>query len=163
MDENVIPLPVPLLRPDDIIPRSADAVRAGKGDLTGGSTRCTAMCKATGEQCAKWAVVATEPPRCASHGAQVGSVLRMRADERLELHDFEQQLEQAQKRALNVVIALADDATDDKTRLAAAKDLLDRGGHGAVRKVEQGQPGAFAQLDVDTEIERMLSGGEGGA
>jgi hypothetical protein len=162
MDENVIPLPVPLLRPDDIIPRSADVIRAGKGDLTGGSTRCEAPCKATGERCRKMAVTGTDPPRCLSHGAYPGSKLRAAADARLEQADFERQLEEAQHRALEVVIQLADGAEDDKTRLAAAKDLLDRGGHGAVKKLEQGQPGAFAQVDVDAQIERMLSRGETG-
>jgi hypothetical protein len=48
---------------------------------------------------------------------------------------------------------------DDKIRLAAAKDVLDRTGHGAVRKSEVNLSVTSGGVDVDAEIERRLSGG----
>ena len=59
--------------------------------------------------------------------------------------------------ALDTMRKLVLDAKDDKTQLAAAKDVLDRAGHGATSKHEVGGPGAFALLDVDGQIERMLA------
>lgn len=157
--DNVVqlPTPVPLIQPEEVRPRSADELRA-RGKLgTGGSKPCTAKVRSTGEPCKNMAVVGTTV--CVAHGARRGMTMRNVADAIIEKKDLARRIEEAADKALDTVIALSDDATDDKTRLAAAKDILDRAGHGAVRKSEVGGPGAFGQLNVDEQIERMLSRG----
>lgn len=155
--DNVFPLPVPLLKPEEVMPRSADQLRARGAMGTGGSTTCTATAKSTGQRCTLKAV--TGSTVCHTHGAARGTPARRVADEILEKKDLAARIAEAADAALDTVLSLAKDASDDKTQLAAAKDILDRAGHGAVKKSEIGGPGAFALLDVDSQIERMLSEG----
>jgi len=95
---------------------------------------------------------------CRSHGGALPNV-RAAADAKLEEYDVKRRIDDLVPKALATMERLVTDAQDDKTALAASKDVLDRSGHGAPNKIEVGGPGAFMH-DVDAQIERILSRGE---
>lgn len=121
------------------------------------AVRCTNTARTTGARCKLPAVKGSEPPRCNIHGVTRGSLAREQADANLAL-DVQARIAAMVPKAMARVEQIIDQPLDDKVALAAAKDILDRAGHGAVHKHEVGGPGAFA--DVDSDIERLLSGGE---
>lgn len=67
-------------------------------------------------------------------------------------------------KAMSRIEQIIDNPEDDKIGLAAAKDLLDRAGHGAVNKNLNINAEVNAGMDIDEQIEQMLvrrAAGEG--
>ena len=55
-------------------------------------------------------------------------------------------------KSIRTIIKLRDSATDEKVRLAAARDLLDRFGHGAVNRVEHTHTVTLSEEQLDARI-----------
>lgn len=89
------------------------------------SIRCHAHSKRTGEPCGNWAMQGQEV--CRMHGGSTGAS-RRKAAARIEAS-----LDRA---AAAVVKLMEDDATPHGIKLAAARDLLDRGGLGVAAQAE---------------------------
>lgn len=116
--------------------------------------RCTAHSKWTGNQCRKWAVNGSTV--CYIHGAAIGTPARIKADERISAQ-YEEWLEEVTLRSMDGISDILENPEDQKVLLSAAKDVLDRAGHSAVKKTLN----MNAQVDIDAEIEELMAKGHG--
>lgn len=71
-------------------------------------------------------------------------------------YDFAQRLQALVPEALGKVAQIMRDGDDDRVELAAAKDILDRAGYGAVQR-SLNVTVNISGVDVDQEIESMLA------
>lgn len=118
-------------------------------DGTYQKVRCTAKSATTGEQCKKWAIRGHHV--CTSHGG-LSPQVRGKAEENIR-----ELILAAAPTAFRTLLEMAATAQSESVRVAAARDLLDRAGHGATSKqaLELTQPGQ--ETDLDRDIKTLVA------
>lgn len=151
---HVVPLPTVQVYGHTLPAPGTATIEQARGSsvVHGKKVRCTATSKWTGEQCRQWAV--NGATICYVHGAAEGTPARAKASERI-LAEYEEWLEDATRKAMVGVSDILENPEDQKVLLSAAKDVLDRAGHGAVKK----SMSINVDMDVDAEIEGLLARG----
>ncbi len=119
------------------------------------SQPCSGRTK-NGLPCGNRGVKGTVPPKCTAHGGGKPQVAAQ-AEANLE-RAFSEQLGDLVPKAMRVLEEVLDESSDDKVRISAARDILDRAGHGAVKKSQVDMTVTSGGVDVDDDIERMLAG-----